>query len=199
MLRIVAGKLGGRRIQAPPGKGTRPTSEKVRGALFNALEQWLALDGARVVDLYAGSGALGIEALSRGAAHVIFVEDDHRSAATIRGNLKDLDVPRAAAEVLPQKVLTWLRRAPADPPTQLVLLDPPYAAGEYAPALAALVQWPGLGAGALLVVETSKQLDLPVPPGLELLRSRRYGDTQLVFLRKLAPASDAAEPAAAAR
>ncbi len=197
MLRIVAGRLGGRRIQAPPGKGTRPTSEKVRGALFNSLEQWLALDGARAVDLYAGSGALGIEALSRGAAHVTFVEDDHRTAASIRDNLKALEIPREAAEVLPQKVLTWLRRAPAEPPTDLVLLDPPYAAGEYEPVLAALVQWPGLRAGALLVVETSKQLDLPVPPGLELLRSKRYGDTQLVFLRKLSPAPGG--PAAAAR
>ena len=185
MLRIVAGKLGGRRIQAPPGKGTRPTAEKLRGAIFNSLEQWIALEGARVLDLYAGSGALGIEAHSRGAAHVTFVEGDHRTAASIRDNLKTLGIPREATEVVPQKVLTWLRRAPAEPHTDLVLIDPPYTAGEYGPVLDALVRWPGLALGALLVVETTKQLDLPVPPGLEVLRSKRYGDTQLVFLRKV--------------
>jgi 16S rRNA (guanine966-N2)-methyltransferase len=220
MLRIVAGKLGGRRIAAPPGRGTRPTSEKVRAALFNALERWLALEGARVVDLYAGSGALGIEAFSRGAAHVVFVEDDRRTAAALRATLKELAVPREQVEVAQQKVLAWLRRSPGGPPAappselptgpptgqsaapltgpptapliDLVLLDPPYAAGEYDAVLKALAGWAGLAAGALIVVEASAKAPPPAPPELEVLRAKRYGDTQLVFLRRAAPQPDAA-------
>jgi len=194
MLRIVAGKLGGRRIAAPPGRGTRPTSEKVRAALFNALERWLALDGARVVDLYAGSGALGLEAFSRGAAHVVFVEDDRRTAAALRDTLKELAVPREQGEVAAQKSLAWLARAasapPAGPPTDLVLLDPPYAAGEVEAALGALAGWAGLAAGALIVVEASAKHRFAVPPALEVVRAKRYGDTQLVFLRRAAPRTD---------
>lgn len=192
MLRIVAGKLGGRRIPTPPGRGTRPTSEKVRAALFNALERWLALDGACVADLYAGSGALGIEAFSRGAARVVFVEDDRRTAAALRATLKELAVPREQGEVAAQKVLAWLARASAEPPFDLVLLDPPYAAGEAEPVLDALAAWAGLAAGAVIVVEASAKHPLRAPPALEVIRAKRYGDTQLVFLRRADPQPDPA-------
>jgi 16S rRNA (guanine966-N2)-methyltransferase len=190
MLRIVAGRFGGRRIQAPPGRGTRPTAEKVRGALFNTLGQWLGLEGARVVDLYAGSGALGIEALSRGAAHVTFVESDGRTAALVRANLTVLAVPPEQAAVVPVKALAWLRRPPARPDTQLVLLDPPYAAGETEAALLALAGWAGLAPGGIVVVEAAARQELEAPPGLEALRSKRYGDTQLVFFGKPPGAGD---------
>lgn len=190
MLRIVAGEFGGRRIQAPPGRGTRPTAEKVRGALFNTLGQWLSLEGSRVLDLYAGSGALGIEALSRGAAHVTFVESDSRTAALVRANLDSLGVPADRAAVVPQKALAWLRRAPAGADTHLVLLDPPYAAGETEAVLRALAEWPGLAPGAIVALEAAARADIPAPPGLEVLRTKRYGDTQLVFFGK--PAAGAA-------
>jgi 16S rRNA (guanine(966)-N(2))-methyltransferase RsmD len=129
MLRIVAGTLGGRRIEAPRGRHTRPTAEKVRAALFNALAQRIDMAGSHVVDLYAGSGALGIEAISRGAAHATFVEDDPRTAASIRANLKALNISPMRARVVQQKALAWLRREQPDgAPVQVVLLDPPYAA-----------------------------------------------------------------------
>jgi 16S rRNA (guanine966-N2)-methyltransferase len=187
MLRIVSGQFGGRRIQAPPGRGTRPTGEKVRAALFNALDQWLSLEDARVLDLYAGSGALGIEALSRGAAHVTFVESDPRTAALVRANLHSLAIPAGRATVVPQAALAWLRRAVAGPDTHLVLLDPPYAAGETEAVLHALAQWPGLAPGGIVCVEAPARQEIAPPPGLEVLRTKRYGDTQLVFLGKPAP------------
>lgn len=186
MLRIVAGQFGGRRIQAPPGRGTRPTAEKVRAALFNALRQWLSLEGARVLDLYAGSGALGIEALSRGAAHVTFVESDPRSAALVRANLKTLGIPPGQATVASGKAVPWLRRATAALETQLVLVDPPYAAGEYESVLQALAKWSGLAPDGIVAVEAPAKQDIAVPPGLAVLRSKRYGDTQLVYLGKSA-------------
>ncbi|MFI5401083.1 MAG: 16S rRNA (guanine(966)-N(2))-methyltransferase RsmD [SAR324 cluster bacterium] len=186
MLRIVAGQFGGRRIQAPPGRGTRPTAEKVRAALFNALHQWLSLQGARVLDLYAGSGALGIEALSRGAAHVTFVESDPRSAALVRANLKTLGIPAGQATVASGKAVPWLRRATDALETQLVLVDPPYAAGEYESVLQALAEWRGLAPDGIVAVEAPARQDIAVPPGLAVLRSKRYGDTQLVYLGKSA-------------
>lgn len=192
MLRIVAGAFGGRRIDAPRGRHTRPTAEKVRAALYNALAQRLDLNGARAVDLYAGSGALGIEALSRGAAHVTFVEDNARTAALIRENLRTLEIPAGRAHVVPQKVLPWLRKAPDRPPVHLALLDPPYAAGEYEDALAALAGWPGLAANALIAVEAPAGLALRVPGGLEVLRAKRYGDTQLIFLGRVPAVPEAA-------
>ena len=184
MLRIIAGKFGGRRIQAPSGYRTRPTSEKVRGALFNMLEQWIDLDGATVVDLYAGSGALGIESLSRGAAHATFVDADSRTCGLIRENLKSLNIPSSETEVACQKAIPWLKRADSASLVQLVLLDPPYAAGEYDAVLTALGSWPCLAGDAILAVECSAKRDLDVPASLEVLKTKRYGDTELVFLRK---------------
>jgi 16S rRNA (guanine966-N2)-methyltransferase len=191
MLRIVSGRYGGRRIQTPRGQATRPTAEKVRAALFNSLEHAMNLQGARVVDLYAGSGALGIEALSRGAAHATFVESDARTAALLRDNLATLEIAPEVGSVAVQKAHAWLRHAPTDPLTHLVLLDPPYAAGEYNAILPALAMWPGLADGAILAVESAARDALPPPPGLEALRSKRYGDTQLDFFVK---ASGQAQP-----
>ncbi|HUJ76463.1 MAG TPA: RsmD family RNA methyltransferase, partial [bacterium] len=159
------------------------TLEKVRQALFNVLAQWGLPQGCRVLDLYAGSGALGIEALSRGAAHVTFVEADARAVAGIRANLKALGVAREQAQVLPVRVLAWLKR-PAPEPVGLVTLDPPYAGDEAALLLQALPAWPGLAPGAVLVAEiAARHPSLPTGE-LEVLSSKRYGDTRLIFLRK---------------
>ena len=169
-MRIVAGRFGGRRISAPPGQRTRPTSDRVREALFSILGP---LAGERVLDLYAGSGALGIEALSRGAAEAVFVERDARAAAVLRENLSalgtDADVRRADA-------LAVLRDAAKRGETyDLVLCDPPYRqAPDLGEALGeALV--PVLADGARVVTESDRRapLDLPLP----LTDERRYGDT----------------------
>ncbi|MCK2242377.1 MULTISPECIES: 16S rRNA (guanine(966)-N(2))-methyltransferase RsmD [unclassified Crossiella] len=176
MTRIVAGVAGGRRLTVPP-KGTRPTSERVREALFSALEAALDLDGARVLDLYAGSGALGLEALSRGAGHALFVESDRRAADVLRANIATVGL--RGAEVRAAAVGAALA-LPAAAPYDVVFADPPYAVDGAAltAALAALVANGWVTNGALVLVERAARdgaVDWPEP--LAELRTRKYGDT----------------------
>lgn len=184
MTRIVAGVLGGRRLAVPGGRGTRPTSDRVREALFGALDALLDLDGARVADLYAGSGAIGLEALSRGAAHALFVESDARAVAVLRRNVTELDVGAAA-----RVAATPVRRVLAEPPGEpydLVFADPPYdlAGDELAQVLAALVGGGWLAEDAVLVLERSSRSPEPAwVPGTTGTRSRRYGETTLWYGR----------------
>src|SRR5919202_958028 len=130
MTRIIAGAAGGRRILVPP-KGTRPTSDRVREALFSALETDPGLAGAAVLDLCAGSGALGLEALSRGAAHALFVESDRRAAGVLRRNVVDLALPGALVRGAPAAAVL---SGPADRAYDLVLVDPPYTVPDSAVA-----------------------------------------------------------------
>jgi 16S rRNA (guanine966-N2)-methyltransferase len=176
--RIVAGTAGGRRLTVPP-KGTRPTSERVREALFSSLESMFDLDGARVLDLYAGSGALGFEALSRGAAEVALVESDRRAVAVLRGNAAALGL--AGATVLPGAVEAVLA-GPAGAGYDVVLADPPYSVTNerLAEVLRAVVEGGWLAPGGLLVLERGKRDGEPDwPAGLRRTRSRSYGDTTL--------------------
>ncbi|MBB1155091.1 MULTISPECIES: 16S rRNA (guanine(966)-N(2))-methyltransferase RsmD [Amycolatopsis] len=179
MTRIVAGKAGGRRLKVPP-KGTRPTSERVREALFNALEVAGELDGARVLDLYAGSGALGLEALSRGAADAWFVEADRRAADVLRGNVADL---RLGGTVRAGQVETVVA-APATAQFDVVLADPPYAvdAASLGTVLASLHSGGWLAEGALAVIERAARDGAPDwPSTFKPLRDKRYGDTALYW------------------
>ena len=175
-MRIVAGRLGGRRLHAPPGAGTRPTSDRVREALFSALGP---LDGERVLDLYAGSGALAIEALSRGARQAVLVERDPRAVTVIRRNLDELGLGAQEAEVRRRDALRALRDArEAGESYDLVFIDPPYrlAAGlgpELAEALA-----PVLAPDARVVGESDRRAPLELPE-LTIIFDRRYGDTLL--------------------
>ena len=181
MTRIVAGSAGGRRLAVPPGSGTRPTSERTREALFSSLGALLDLDGARVLDLYAGSGALGLEALSRGAAHALLVESGARAAALIRDNARALEL--AGAQVRAEPVRRVLSTTPPDP-YDLVLADPPYAlpAAELDGVLADLVTHGWLAAGAVVVLERRRDAAEPVwPSPLKSLRHKRYGDTALWY------------------
>ncbi|HEU4976880.1 MAG TPA: 16S rRNA (guanine(966)-N(2))-methyltransferase RsmD [Baekduia sp.] len=175
-MRVVAGRFGGRRLQAPPGEGTRPTSDRVREALFSALGP---LDGEVVLDLFAGSGALAIEALSRGAERVVLVERDGRAATVIRSNLEALGVGDEEAVVRRRDALRALRDArEAGETYDLVLIDPPYrlAAG-LGPQLAAALP-PVLAPGARVVGESDRRAPLELP-GLATTFERRYGDTLL--------------------
>lgn len=170
-MRIVAGRFGGRRLTAPPGRATRPTSDRVREALFSILGP---LDGEHVLDLYAGSGALGIEALSRGAGSAVFVEREARALEALRANLDALGIH---ADVRRADALAALREARKRGETyDLVLCDPPYrlAPGLGGPLGEALA--PVLADGARVVTESDRRtpLDLDLEP---LIDERRYGDT----------------------
>jgi 16S rRNA (guanine966-N2)-methyltransferase len=185
-MRIVAGEFKGRRLRMPRGAPTRPTADRVREALFSMLGD---VAGARVLDLYAGSGALGIEALSRGAASAVFVEQDARAAAAIKANL---DTVGAQAEIRRQDALAFIREraialaraepAPsrtADGPYDLVFCDPPYdsgprIAGPLAERLPAL-----LSDDARIVTESDKRN--PIELAFPLLRERTYGDTRIAI------------------
>jgi 16S rRNA (guanine(966)-N(2))-methyltransferase RsmD len=171
-VRVVAGELGGRRLTVAAGAATRPTADRVREALFSILGD---VGGLRVLDLFAGSGALAIEALSRGAAAATLVESDRAAQATIERNLRKLGIERARLER--REVLAWLASEPVGNPYDLVFCDPPYdAAVRLAGPLAAR-----LGAhvarDARIVTESDKRtpLELPFP----LLRERTYGDTRV--------------------
>ncbi|MEU8260625.1 16S rRNA (guanine(966)-N(2))-methyltransferase RsmD [Micromonospora sp. NPDC048999] len=186
MTRIVAGTLGGRRIAAPPGAGTRPTSDRVREALFSAVQAEIELDGARFADLYAGSGAVGLEALSRGAAHVLLVESDPRAARVVRENIAALRAAPAACLVT-GKVATVLAAGPDGGPYDAIFADPPYAVPdqEVTALLAALVDGGWLAREALVIVERSSRTG-PVAwvEGITGERSRRYGETTLWYGRR---------------
>jgi 16S rRNA (guanine966-N2)-methyltransferase len=180
MTRIVAGAAGGRRLAVPP-KGTRPTSERVREALFSAVEAAMDLDGARVLDLYAGSGALGLEALSRGAAVATFVESDRLAISVLEKNIAAVGLP--GAEVRRGTVGSVLATTPPVP-YDLVLADPPYRidAREVDALLAALTGW--TAPGALIILERAQRSAPPEwPEPLRPMKVRRYGDTELHFAR----------------
>ncbi|NKY59547.1 16S rRNA (guanine(966)-N(2))-methyltransferase RsmD [Nocardia flavorosea] len=178
MTRIVAGTAGGRRLRVPPA-GTRPTSDRVREALFSSIEARMDLDGVRVLDLYAGSGALGLEALSRGAEAALLVESDRRAAAVLRGNISDLGL--AAAQVRVGAVAQVLAQAGAGV-FDLVFADPPYdlptAAVEADIGALAAHGW--LAGDALLLVERSiRSAEIAWPAGFAGRAPKRYGETRI--------------------
>jgi 16S rRNA (guanine966-N2)-methyltransferase len=184
--RIVAGTYGGRRIATPPGDDTRPTSDRVREALFSSLDAANVLYGRRFLDLYAGSGAIGLEAASRGASHVMLVESDPRAARVIRDNVALLKAASVAV-IGAGKVATVLAGGPVGGRYEVVFADPPYAMTdrELAAVLAALVERDWLEPGALVVIERSKRSGEPSwVEGITPERSRRYGETVLWYGRR---------------
>lgn len=182
MTRIIGGSAGGRRINAPRGASTRPTSDRVREALFSAVESWCgSLHGLRFLDLYAGSGAVGLEAWSRGAGVVTLVEQDRRTATLIGENARTLGF--AKADVVAAAVSGTLRRTPTAP-YDVAFLDPPYPLGEPAVAddLHALVAHGWLVPGALVVVERSARSPEPEwPESFTDTREKKYGETVLWY------------------
>jgi 16S rRNA (guanine966-N2)-methyltransferase len=180
--RIVAGIAGGRRLAVPPS-GTRPTSDRVREALFSALAHDPGLDGAAVLDLCAGSGALGLEALSRGAEHVLLVECDRRAVAVLRRNVAAVGLPGAHVRAAPAAAVL---AAPADRPYDVLLVDPPYAMpdAEVVGWLAAAHAHRWLAPDATAVVERpTRGGPFPWPTPMQATRERRYGETTLHVAR----------------
>jgi len=182
-MRVIGGHDRGRRLRAPRGLRTRPTADRVRETLFDVLGP--AVGGACVLDLFAGTGAVGIEALSRGAARVVLVERDQSALRALRANLAALGASRAAARVIAGDVLNLLPALGAEEgPFDFVFVDPPYATTLAARTLEALGAARICRDGSEVVVQHSTRTALPSVPGLVAhRRARRFGDTALTFLR----------------
>ena len=190
MTRIIAGVHGGRKLSAPAGAQTRPTSDRVREAFFSTLDSMTDLSGARFVDLFAGSGAVGLEALSRGATTTLLVESDSRAAKTIRDNIATLRVA-PVARLLTGKVAQVLAAEPEGGPYDVVFADPPYAVSdqEVTELQQALVDHGWLAPGAVVVIERSTRTAVRGTPltwvdGITADRSKRYGETTLWYGRR---------------
>jgi 16S rRNA (guanine966-N2)-methyltransferase len=166
---VVAGSAGGLRLAGPASGVTRPTTDKVRGAIFNSLESLGVVEGASIVDLFAGTGACGVEALSRGAGQVTFVENDRRAIEVIRANLASTGT---TGKVVRSDVLTFLATADT---FDLAFADPPYSFTQWAELLAVV--------DAPLVVCESRN-GVEAPEGWESVRERRYGDTTVTIIRR---------------
>lgn len=182
-MRIVAGSLRGRTLLSPKSDAIRPTSDRVRGAIFNILTHAASdgpIDGARVLDLFAGTGALGLEALSRGAAFCLFVEKSAPGRVLIQRNIDSLGIA-ARAEV---RAADAVRLGAAQQDAfALAFLDPPYGQGLAEKALAAAAAGGWLAPGALAVVEERSHAVIDWPEGFEVMDVRRWGDTQALFAR----------------
>ena len=176
-MRIVRGSLGGRVLRAPHGAATRPTSEKVREAIFNILPD---VEGMAVLDLFAGSGALGIEALSRGAAHATFIDQAKPALAALRGNLRELGIDDRSTVLAGDAVALGARHVPASP-WQLVFVDPPYRSDLAVRSVQTLAH---CAPDVVIVIEHDRRNAPPDALG-SLLRTdqRRYGDTLVSFYR----------------
>ena len=185
-MRIVGGRLGGRRLKGPPGNVTRPTADRVREALASALEARDAIHGRRVLDLYAGTGALGFEMLSRGASHAVFVENDARVSKALVESARELGVS-SEVEVLRADLDKAAARAQvvARGPFGLVLADPPYRdMARAVDNLASLVSAGLLADDAVLLLEHPSKGTLELPPPFEVVGNYRYGDTAVtLFVR----------------
>ncbi|WP_405776744.1 16S rRNA (guanine(966)-N(2))-methyltransferase RsmD [Streptomyces sp. NBC_00859] len=193
MTRVIAGTAGGRRLAVPPGNGTRPTSDRAREGLFSTWEALLGtLGGTRIADLYAGSGAVGLEALSRGAAHTLLVEADPRAVATVRDNVRTLGLP--GAEVRTGKAEQIVAGPAPAAPYDVVFLDPPYAVtdDDLREILLTLRAQGWLTGDALVTVERSTRGgEFKWPKGFEPLRARRYGEATLWYGRAASTCEDA--------
>lgn len=172
-MRVISGEFGGRKLVAPDGLSTRPTTDKVRQAVFNSLGSMGVLEGATVVDLYAGSGALGIEALSRGAESCVFVERDRAALAALRANLAALGIDAARSRVVGADVISY---APGITTVDIALIDPPYTFSNWADLL-------GMLQAGLVVAESGREVD--APPGWQQLKVRRHGRTVVTTLERL--------------
>ncbi len=169
-VRVVAGDLRGRRIEAPTTEATRPTTDKVREAVFNSLRSMDVVEGARVLDLFAGTGAMGIEALSRGAAHCVFVESDRAALAVLRTNLQQLGIADKSTVISGDAVMQASQQQGID----LLIADPPYGYNDWARLLV------GVTAG-LVVLESDREVgDIE---GWQTVRAKKYGRTHVAFLQ----------------
>jgi 16S rRNA (guanine966-N2)-methyltransferase len=182
-MRIVGGRFKGRKLAVPASQTIRPTSDRLRESVFNILIHAYGdpVEGARVIDLFAGTGALGLEAVSRGARFALFVDDGTEPRSLIRRNVEQLAL--GGVTRIFRRDATRLGEAPAGELFTLAFLDPPYGKSLVEPALAALRDGKWLAEGALAIIEEAAEAAIALPEGYGLLERRLYGDTQIVFSR----------------
>jgi 16S rRNA (guanine966-N2)-methyltransferase len=183
-MRIVGGALRGRALAAPKSQNVRPTADRLRESIFDILAHAYddPSEGAAVIDVFAGTGALGIEALSRGGARALFVDNGAEARALLRENIEKLGLGGVTRVF--RRDATKLGAAPASEVFSLAFLDPPYGKGLAPLALAELLQGGWLAPGALVVIEEAAGVSVELPPGITKDDARRYGDTQVIFARK---------------
>ncbi|MDR3494132.1 MAG: 16S rRNA (guanine(966)-N(2))-methyltransferase RsmD [Ancalomicrobiaceae bacterium] len=190
-MRIVGGRFRGAALSPPKSLAIRPTSDRLRETLFNILVHAYGdpVGDARVLDLFSGTGALGLEALSRGARFALFVEEAVEARGLIRRNIETLGL--TGATKLWRRDATKLGMIEGQTPFDLVFADPPYSRGLGDTALGSAVAGGWLAPGALVVLEEAAEAEIAVPEGLELLETRDYGETKVMFMRARSPAEDA--------
>jgi 16S rRNA (guanine966-N2)-methyltransferase len=181
-MRIVSGHLGGRKLEVPKGRDIRPTGDKIRGAMFNALRSRGAVEGTQVLDAFCGTGALGLEALSQGAKECTFMDKSPDSLALAKRNAENMRVLGEVRFIRKEAKKTGAR--PEDiPPAGLVFLDPPYAKGLIVPALEALYASGWIAQGAWVVCESEKAFNGALPTFCTLDHEKTYGDTKVIFAK----------------
>ena len=184
MIRIIAGEFRGRKLKVPTGNDVRPTSDKVREAIFNLLTSMLNWDNMTVLDLYARSGALGLEALSRCAKKVIFVESSKKHVSIILKNISMLSLEQTKYELVRGRAKSWIPNFMDPDRPCLIFLDPPFSSDEYDLILEKLAILPAIRTGSLIVVESPSTREIMFAENMELLKHRRYGSITLDILRK---------------
>ena len=185
-MRIVGGRFGGRSLRTPATRAIRPTADRLREAIFNRLAHSFdnACDGARVIDLFAGIGALGLEAISRSARFALFVDDGSEARALLRENIETFGL--GGVTRIFRRDATKLGDAPPGEKFTLAFLDPPYSKGFAAQALSALSNGGWLAPDALCIIEEAADAAVELPTGFARVDARTYGDTQVVFARSIA-------------
>lgn len=183
-MRIISGRFRGRRLNTCTGPGYRPATGKVRESLFSILESsGINWQGARVLDLFAGSGALGFEALSRGAEYALLIEKNRNAVNTLKKNLRDLDLAKDTCRVLAKDVLAFLNK-PGDNPFDIVFIDPPYRLNMLQPTLKSLVNKGWVTSGSLIQAEIESELPTPTMESLIPVREKLYGQTKVCLWKK---------------
>ena len=184
MIRIIAGEYRGRKLKVLKGKDIRPSSDQFREGLFNMLSFLADFRSMIFLDLYAGTGSLGLEALSRGAKKVIFIEASRKNMSVLKHNIESISPEQNCIELAQDSFVHWLSGF-ADPGHPcVVFLDPPFSGNEYELILNKLTDLPSIRAGSLIVVESNQAREILFPEALLLLKHRRYGSVTLDILRK---------------
>jgi len=184
MIRIIAGKYRGRKLKVPQGMDIRPSSDQVREGLFNMLSALVDFKSVIFLDLYAGTGALGIEALSRGAKKVIFIEASRKNMLFLKQNINSISPEQNLFELTKDSSVQWLSGFTDPGHPSVVFLDPPFSGNEYETILNKINVLPSIREGSLIVVESNQTRKISFPENLMLLKHRRYGSVKLHILRK---------------